>query len=450
MSVSNVAKWVTTDGGSTQARVPLPQDRAWGTANSFTGASTLTMDCPRIGSIDLSAVTQAVTWALGNAISVYKSYRMGVNITQTGNYLISYLGDRSTNGSVYLGSNHPNKFNIILSNTFNNITIDSGQKLYITSGTTQTYNSITANGYGNQITISGVTAATYTLARAGGNPNTNVQNCLISYCISTGGAFYDGGSSLDGGNNTGITFGNNIYSFALGVTSFALTALNATFPIKRQLPAAVTTYVITGINAGLKVIRKLTASAVSFAITTVNALFGVKRQLPTVTQSYTITTIATPLTTHRSMPCIVQSYSLTFLNASFHRLLLMSCTKQTYSITAGSITLQRILALQCLTQSYHIIGLNASFQRELSLSVAPTNYSITGLNASFNRILILQAITQHYNITMQEASILIGWPMYVSQSNIWTQSTIEYLSAGTYKKGVARIRNNEKWNIILT
>ena len=211
MSVSNVAKWVTTDGGSTQARVPLPQDRAWGTVNSFTGASTLTMDCPRIGSIDLSAVTQAVTWALGNAISVYKSYRMGVNITQTGNYLISYLGDRSTNGSVYLGSNHPNKFNIILSNTFNNITIDSGQKLYITSGTTQTYNSITANGYGNQITISGVTAATYTLSRAGGNPDTDINGVNISYCISTGGNFFAGDNSVDGGNNTGITWGRAFY-----------------------------------------------------------------------------------------------------------------------------------------------------------------------------------------------------------------------------------------------
>ena len=204
MSVSNAAKWVTTDGGSTQARVPLPQDQAWGKASSFTGVSTVTMDCPRIGSIDLSGVNQAVTWTLGNAITVYKSYRMGTNITQTGNFAISYLGDRSTNGSVYLGSNHPNKFNVILSNTFNSFTIDPSQKAYFTAGTTQTINTpLDATGTAaNPIAISGVTAAPFTLNYTG----TSFIHCdwlILTNCVvSNVGKWFAGKNSVNGGGNT--------------------------------------------------------------------------------------------------------------------------------------------------------------------------------------------------------------------------------------------------------
>lgn len=80
-NVSDATKWRTTDGGAIQARVPLPQDRAWLTAQSFTGASTMTMDCPRIGSIDMSGVNQAVTWAQGNAMSCFGNYVLGTNVT---------------------------------------------------------------------------------------------------------------------------------------------------------------------------------------------------------------------------------------------------------------------------------------------------------------------------------------------------------------------------------
>lgn len=84
MNFSDATKWVTTDGGTTQARVPLMQDRAWGTANSFTGAATINMNCPRIGSIDLSGVNQAVTFSLANSIECYGNYVLGNNITQSG------------------------------------------------------------------------------------------------------------------------------------------------------------------------------------------------------------------------------------------------------------------------------------------------------------------------------------------------------------------------------
>lgn len=92
MNVSDATKWVTTDGGTTQARVPLMQDRAWGTANSFTGTATINMNCPRIGSIDLSGVNQAVTFALANHIECYGNYVLGNNITQSGDFNNLFYG----------------------------------------------------------------------------------------------------------------------------------------------------------------------------------------------------------------------------------------------------------------------------------------------------------------------------------------------------------------------
>lgn len=83
---SDATKWFTSDGGSVQSRFPLPQDAAYVTANSFSGASTLTVDVPRIGSIDLSGCEDALSWTLANAISCYGNYVLGSNVTQSGNF----------------------------------------------------------------------------------------------------------------------------------------------------------------------------------------------------------------------------------------------------------------------------------------------------------------------------------------------------------------------------
>jgi hypothetical protein len=80
-SVSNAAKWTS--------RVPLPQDSAVVGAG-WTG--TITMDCPRIGSLDMSACSQAVTWALGNAINCYGHFILGNNITTSGDFAVFLCG----------------------------------------------------------------------------------------------------------------------------------------------------------------------------------------------------------------------------------------------------------------------------------------------------------------------------------------------------------------------
>jgi hypothetical protein len=110
MSVSNAAKWKLADLTSA-GRVPLPHDRSWGVAGSFTGASTVTMDCPRIGSLDLSGVNQAITWTLANAISGYGHYVLGNNITQNGAFIISLFGRSNYNINLFLNTVYRLLFN---------------------------------------------------------------------------------------------------------------------------------------------------------------------------------------------------------------------------------------------------------------------------------------------------------------------------------------------------
>jgi hypothetical protein len=320
MSVSNTSKWVLADM-TTAGRVPLPHDRSWGISASFTGASTLTCDVPRIGSIDLSGVDKPVTWALGNAISCFGNYVLGVNITQNGNFLLSLRGRSTynlnlfgnsiygvgvypyggrynnqgvftqnnvgsaidcqlgifdindfnitckalivnTGSSVYLGDgvisidilsgpgfyyvsgnvisenstvkfnplssvsnisfigggktynivqfsgSHTGNFDITGSNAFNKIIIDKGRKVRFTAGTTQTISGqFDATGtQAEPITISGVTAAPFTLNYTGTSfiqcDWLNLTNCVVSNV----GKWFAGKNSVNNGGNTGWLF----------------------------------------------------------------------------------------------------------------------------------------------------------------------------------------------------------------------------------------------------
>lgn len=80
VNLSDSSKWVTTDGGSTLGRTPLPQDYAYFTANSFAGTSTITFNMPRFCGIDMSGVNQAVTLSQNRAIEFYGDYILGNNI----------------------------------------------------------------------------------------------------------------------------------------------------------------------------------------------------------------------------------------------------------------------------------------------------------------------------------------------------------------------------------
>lgn len=95
VSWSDSTKWFSNEAKTTAGRVPLPQDDVQFDAGSFTGASTLTVNCPRIGkSLDMSAVSQAVRITLVNDIECYGSYVLGNNITSGWEHYVTRLYGR--------------------------------------------------------------------------------------------------------------------------------------------------------------------------------------------------------------------------------------------------------------------------------------------------------------------------------------------------------------------
>lgn len=72
---SDSSKWFSDQAKTIPGRVPLPQDDATFDESSFTGASTLSVNVPRIGrSLDMSRVNQAVTMNISNTIESYGSF----------------------------------------------------------------------------------------------------------------------------------------------------------------------------------------------------------------------------------------------------------------------------------------------------------------------------------------------------------------------------------------
>jgi len=98
----DVANWFSDVALTTAGRVPLPQDDATFLAGSFNQVCNLSVNVPRIcRSLDMSAVNQAVTWTLANAIEVYGSYVLGNNITPIGGYNINLYGRGNYNLNTY-------------------------------------------------------------------------------------------------------------------------------------------------------------------------------------------------------------------------------------------------------------------------------------------------------------------------------------------------------------
>jgi hypothetical protein len=115
---SDATKWFSNYERTIQGRVPLPQDDAIFDENSFTGTSTLSVNCPRIGrSLNMEGVNQPIDMTLANIIECYGSYVLGSNITQDGRFFGRYVTALLGRGNFIL-----NIFNnIIYSIAINNI-----------------------------------------------------------------------------------------------------------------------------------------------------------------------------------------------------------------------------------------------------------------------------------------------------------------------------------------
>ena len=184
VNFSDATKWFSDFSPRTTAgRVPLPQDDWDMDASSFTGTSTVTVNCPRIGrSCDMSGVNQAVTWSLANAIEVYGSYILGNNITLSAGFNnISLLGlgsltfnpyGKASNGSLIL--NTSGSYLMQGNFTADNYTITRGTINQNGYEITVRYLLLSTNGIlstNNLITITGSTALNAL----------NVSGTIISY-----------------------------------------------------------------------------------------------------------------------------------------------------------------------------------------------------------------------------------------------------------------------------
>jgi len=139
VNFSDATKWFSDFSPRTTAgRVPLPQDDWDFDASSFTGTSTVTVNVPRIGrSCDMSAVANSVTWTLANAIEVYGSYVLGVNITPSGNNGVLLMGRSGFNINLYDKSVYRvdvNCYNGVYDSVSDITTLVAGSSFSITSG----------------------------------------------------------------------------------------------------------------------------------------------------------------------------------------------------------------------------------------------------------------------------------------------------------------------------
>lgn len=203
---SDVTKWFSNYERTIQGRVPLPQDDAIFDENSFTGASTLNVNVPRIGrKCDLSQINKNVAIAMLNTVQTYGGIRFSPQNTISGNHLIQFDGHGKTfSEAIYVGVliGYSNTFDILFSNTFAELIIDAGRKVRFTNGTTQTINKLTAIGTPDQpITIGSTTAGQRHTINYTGSEASTVEYCNISDSKVTQARRLLAKNSVNAGNN---------------------------------------------------------------------------------------------------------------------------------------------------------------------------------------------------------------------------------------------------------
>ncbi len=126
----------------------------------------------------------------------------------SGSAAFTFQGGGQAFNNLWLAGLHTGTFDIVGSNTFNNLQIDPGRKVRFTAGTTQTITGdLNATGTDtNKITLSSITPGSYwKISKASGISSNDYLD--ISDSNATGGAtWYAGANSLDTNHNTGWIF----------------------------------------------------------------------------------------------------------------------------------------------------------------------------------------------------------------------------------------------------
>ena len=211
------AKWYSDiTPRTTIGRVPLPQDDAIFDGNSFTGASTLTVNVPRLcRSLDMSGVNQNINLSANADIQVYGHCILTPLISMPGTSLVNLFGRGLFNLNTY---DRPSAYILINIGTYtvlNNITLtysfrNLGGTIDLNDFNLNTYYVSVANGttyFGNGLII--ITASnsaqslqlgtnsfpefsTFKIMIDGNvNPNTNATNLYKMWISGNNIGYYD-------------------------------------------------------------------------------------------------------------------------------------------------------------------------------------------------------------------------------------------------------------------
>ncbi|HET6558054.1 MAG TPA: hypothetical protein VFG54_12115 [Prolixibacteraceae bacterium] len=199
---SNVGKWFSDQAKTIAGRVPLPQDDAVFDAGSFTGASTLTVDAPRIGrNLNMEAVNQVITMTLANTIECYGSFILGNNIETLFGVTSIHLYGR---GNYILNTFAKTVHQVNIYSIGGMYTLNSN--INSTSGIDQYYGTFDYNDF--NATVAGIlnhTRGSLTATYLGNGVLTSTRNSDGGAGIAFGaGALYAEGSTLKLAVSTGI------------------------------------------------------------------------------------------------------------------------------------------------------------------------------------------------------------------------------------------------------
>jgi hypothetical protein len=237
----STAGWSTTSGGSSGARVPLPQDTATLDANS---PSSITLDMPRIGNLICTGYTHTLTLAISPTI--YGSLTLAASMTFAGGYTVIFAGRSSytiTNGG---NSFHGNVYFYFGTYTLADSLVQvAGSGIYFATGSTFNANgfNLTASvfnpGSGSTVNMGSGTwtaSGTGTVWNTGATINAGTSTIVISDTSSTAKTFTGSGYTY---NNLKIPSGGAGAIIFTGANTFNTLTIGAQNTV--TLPASTIT-----------------------------------------------------------------------------------------------------------------------------------------------------------------------------------------------------------------
>ena len=281
-----------------------------------------------------------------------------------------------------------------------------------TAATTTTFTSgfSLAGTAGNLVTIGSVTAASHTLSKASGT--VSVSFCTISRSTATGGASWQALTSngnVDGGNNTGWSFGNTDYPITANSGTYALTGQSATITKTRLITANNGTYALTGQSATIVKTRLITANNGTYALTGQSATITNTRLITANNGTYALTGQTATITYTAPTAYVITAnngtYALTGQSATIVKTRLITANNGTYALTGQSATITQTRLITANNGTYSLTGQSATIAKTRLITADSGTYALTGQSATISKTRLITANNGVYAITGQSATI---------------------------------------------